>query len=243
VERGGFLALTLRGRNLPGAAVALARAYPVRPVDVAALFLTEFRALVADRGQEWGKVLTTDARFGETGRIPPGLASYVRTCWSRVGEHLTEQGADGAVLFLHDAGLLARYAEAGGHDLLVALQAAARQPATAPHGMWLLCPAMSATGTPHSTTTSSKWSTGPSAWCWTGISSTGCGTRRSTRRELRTRRRSPRRDMARSGAGAATVSERADPAGVGAKNTRNGCSWQWWTRAFGSSWSRTCGRR
>ncbi|WP_308257641.1 BREX system serine/threonine kinase PglW [Pseudonocardia lacus] len=148
VERGGFLALTLRGRNLPGTAAALARSYPVRPVDVAALFLTEFRALVADRGQEWGKVLTTDARFGETGRIPPGLASYVRTCWTRVGEHLTEQGADGTVLFLHDAGLLARYAEAGGHDLLVALQAAARQPARAPHGLWLLCPAASATGTP-----------------------------------------------------------------------------------------------
>lgn len=148
VDRGGFLALTLRGRNLPGAATALARAYPVRPVDVAALFLTEFRALVAERGQEWGKVLTTDARFGETGRMSPGLASYVRACWARVGGHLTEQGADGAVLFLHDAGLLARYADAGGHDLLVTLQAAARHPARAPHGLWLLCPAASATGAP-----------------------------------------------------------------------------------------------
>lgn len=148
VERGGFLALTLRGRNLPGAAAALAGAYPVRAVDIAALFLAEFRALVTARGQEWGTVLTVDARFGETGRMSPGLASYVRACWDRVGEQLAEFGAAGAVLFLHDAGLLARYADTGGHDLLVALQGAARHPTRAPHGLWLLCPAASATSTP-----------------------------------------------------------------------------------------------
>ncbi|MCY7418356.1 MAG: hypothetical protein LH650_07655, partial [Chloroflexi bacterium] len=44
--------------------------------------------------------------------------------------------------------LLARYADAGGHELLVALQAAARHPTRAPHGLWLLCPSASSTGTP-----------------------------------------------------------------------------------------------
>lgn len=80
--------------------------------------------------------------------MSPGLASYVRACWERVGEQLTELGTGGAVLFLHDAGLLARYADAGGHDLLVALQSAARHRTRAPHGLWLLCPSASATGTP-----------------------------------------------------------------------------------------------
>ncbi|MER6128680.1 hypothetical protein ABT173_40195 [Streptomyces sp. NPDC001795] len=44
------------------------------------------------------------------------------------------------VLFLHNAGLLARYWDEGGHDTLVRLQAAARRPADDPHGLWLLCP-------------------------------------------------------------------------------------------------------
>ncbi len=42
-----------------------------------------------------------------------------------MGEELAEFGAEGAVLFLHDAGLVARYADVGGHDLPVALQGAA----------------------------------------------------------------------------------------------------------------------
>lgn len=148
IDHGGFLALTLRGRNLPGAAAAIASAYPVLPVDLNAMFLAEFRALVTDRGQDWGKVLTIDARFGETGRMSPGLASYVRTCWTKVEDALAERAGDGVVLFLHDAGLLARYADTGGHELLVRLQNAARRPNEAPHGLWLLCPADSAVGTP-----------------------------------------------------------------------------------------------
>ena len=149
VERGGFLALTLRGRHLPGAAEALAGAYPVRPVDVSALFLEEFRALVVERGQDWGKVLTVDARFSETGQLPRGLASYVRAAWEQVRSRLTQLGDAGTVMFLHDAGLVGRYANAGGQELLVGLQAAARSPATAPHGLWLLCPGDSAAATPH----------------------------------------------------------------------------------------------
>ena len=149
VERGGFLALTLRGRHLPGAAEALARAYDVRMVDVGAAFLEEFRALVAERGQDWDKVLTVDARFTETGHLPRGLASYVRAAWDQVRGRLADLSDNGTVLFLHDAGLVGRYADAGGHDLLVGLQAAARSPAAAPHGLWLLCPGDSAAATPH----------------------------------------------------------------------------------------------
>jgi serine/threonine protein kinase len=149
VERGGFTALTLRGRNLPGAASAIARSFAVRPVDVGAVFLAEFRALVAERGQDWRKVLTLDARFGESGRLAPGLASYVKAGWQRVQTHLEEQAAAGEVLFLHDAGLMARYADAGGRELLIAMQEAARAPGRVPHGLWLLCPAESAAGSPH----------------------------------------------------------------------------------------------
>ena len=149
VERGGFLALTLRGRHLPGAAEALARAYDVRMVDVGAIFLEEFRALVAERGQDWDKVLTVDARFTETGHLPRGLASYVRAAWEQVRGRLADVSDNGTVLFLHDAGLVGRYADAGGHELLVGLQAAARSPAAAPHGLWLLCPGDSAAATPH----------------------------------------------------------------------------------------------
>jgi serine/threonine protein kinase len=148
VQRGGFLALTLRGWHLPGAAEALAAAYPVRAVDVGEVFIEEFRSLAAERGQDWGKVLTIDARFTESGRMSSGLASYVRASWQRVQERLATLGDSETVLFLHGAGLIGRYADAGGHDLLVALQAAARNPAAAPHGLWLLCPGDSAAGTP-----------------------------------------------------------------------------------------------
>ncbi|MFC5993095.1 BREX system serine/threonine kinase PglW [Pseudonocardia hispaniensis] len=149
VEKGGFAALTLRGRNLPGAAEALARAFAVSAVDIGAVFLAEFRGLVAERGQDWSKVLTLDARFGESGRLAPGLASYVKESYRRVRARLDEQAADGGVLLLHDAGLMARYADAGGRDLLVALQAAARGPERMPHGLWLLCPGETAGGSPH----------------------------------------------------------------------------------------------
>lgn len=141
-DRGGFLALTLRGSHLPGAAEAIARTHPVRPVDLNQEFLREFRALVEERGQDWGKVLGVDARFTESGQMSPGLASYVRAAWKRVEERLLDSG--NAVLFVHDAGLLARYFDEGGHDLLTKLQNAARRSTDAPRGLWLLCPGESA---------------------------------------------------------------------------------------------------
>ncbi|WP_228684695.1 BREX system serine/threonine kinase PglW [Amycolatopsis thermoflava] len=149
VEHGGFLALTLRGVLLPGAAEGIAAHYPVRPVDVDREFLSAFRALVAERGQDWAKVGKLDARFGETGVMSPGLASYVRTTWERVRTRLDELAADaGVVLFLHHASLMARYFDEGGRAMLTGLQNAARRPDDAPHGMWLLCPADSALDTP-----------------------------------------------------------------------------------------------
>ncbi|MGH4021331.1 MAG: hypothetical protein ACRDT0_19290 [Pseudonocardiaceae bacterium] len=149
VQQGGFLALTLRGHHLPGTAQALAAAHAVRPVDLNREFLTEFRALAAERGQDWGKVLTIDARFAETGQISPGLGSYLRAVWARVEQQLLDLASEeNTVLFVHDAGLLARYYDAGGHDVLVRLQGAARRPADVPHGLWLLCPAESTSDTP-----------------------------------------------------------------------------------------------
>jgi hypothetical protein len=150
VERGGFLALPLRGNHLPGTAQALAEAYGVRPVDLNREFLAEFRALAAERGQDWGKVFTIDARFAATGQISPGLASYLRAVWTRVEQRMLRLAAEpNTVLFVHDAGLLARYYDQGGHELLTRLQNAARLPSAAPHGFWLLCPAESALDTPN----------------------------------------------------------------------------------------------
>ncbi|AXB42697.1 BREX system serine/threonine kinase PglW [Amycolatopsis albispora] len=149
IKRGGFLALTLRGAYLPGTPEGIAARYPVRMIDVDREFVSAFRALVAERGQDWAKVSKLDARFGETGLISPGLASYVRTTWERVRSRIDESaGGANVVLFLHHAGLLARYFDEGGHALLTQLQNAARRPDEAPHGLWLLCPAESALDTP-----------------------------------------------------------------------------------------------
>ncbi|WP_078492083.1 BREX system serine/threonine kinase PglW [Streptomyces yerevanensis] len=140
VERGGFLALTVRASRLPGAAQAVAAVYPVESADLGREFLAEFRALAAEKGQDWEKVLRADAG-SVPGQIKRGLASFVRVVWPRVEARLLARAAaPRTVLFLHNAGLLARYWDEGGHDTLVRLQAAARRPADDPHGMWLLCP-------------------------------------------------------------------------------------------------------
>jgi hypothetical protein len=139
-DRGGFLALTLSGNQLPGTADAIARMHPVRRVDLNREFLSEFRTLVAERGQEWRKVLGVDARFSESGDMPRGLASYVREAWTRLEQRLLAPELAAEVLFVHDAGLLARYFDEGGHELLTRLQNAARRSANAPRGFWLLCP-------------------------------------------------------------------------------------------------------
>jgi hypothetical protein len=149
VERGGFVALTLRGRNLPGAAQAIARTYPVLAVNVGRMFLTELRALAAERQQEWPRLLNIEARFTETGQMASGFASWIRKAWSSVEQRLLEVGAaPHKVLFLHDAGLLGRYHDQGGHELLVRLQRMAGSPDRNPHGVWLLCPAESESETP-----------------------------------------------------------------------------------------------
>jgi hypothetical protein len=149
VERGGFLALTLRGRYMPGAAETISAGHAVRPVDLNAVFLRELRALATERSQDWEKVLIIDARFDATGQMSRGLSVYVRDTWTRVEQRLAELGGDrSTVLFLHDAGLLGRYYDAGGQALLAELQNAARRATDAPHGLWLLCPADSAVDTP-----------------------------------------------------------------------------------------------
>jgi serine/threonine protein kinase len=149
-ERGGFLAITVRGANLPGVAEALAATCPVERVDLNALFLTELHALADEQGQPWEKVLGIDARFAAGGRISKGLAAYARAAWERVESRLLARAAaPRTVLFLHDAGLLARYWDEGGRDLLVRLQAAARRPAQNPHGLWLLAPGETRAQQPH----------------------------------------------------------------------------------------------
>ncbi|MFZ3494078.1 BREX system serine/threonine kinase PglW [Streptomyces sp. 5.8] len=140
VRRGGFLALTVKGVRLPGTAEAVAAAFPVLAVDLGEVFLAEFQRLVGEKGFDWQAVLRADGA-SEPGRIKPGLASFVQVVWQRVAEELLARcAAPRTVLFLHDAGLIARYWDEGGRGFLVALQGAARRPAENPHGLWLLCP-------------------------------------------------------------------------------------------------------
>ncbi|GAB3489550.1 BREX system serine/threonine kinase PglW [Amycolatopsis cihanbeyliensis] len=144
VDRGGFVAITVKAKDLPGTARLLAERFGVLDVDLGRLFLTELRELVAEKQQDWAKVLAADARISASTAVPRGLASYVSLTWQRVRQRLLERVTDAGprtVVFLHDAGLLGRYAEAGGHALLVELQRAARLPDEQPHGLWLLCPA------------------------------------------------------------------------------------------------------
>ncbi|MFD4919823.1 BREX system serine/threonine kinase PglW [Streptomyces goshikiensis] len=148
-RRGGFLALTVKGIRLPGVADAVAAAFPVLPVDLGAVFLAEFRKLVEEKGQDWQTVLRADSASAP-GRIKPGLATFVRAVWQRVAEDLQARcAAPRTVLFLHDAGLIARYWDEGGHAFLVALQGAARRPVENPHGLWLLCPVETRSQLPH----------------------------------------------------------------------------------------------
>ncbi len=150
VEYGGFLALTVRGVHLPYAPDLLAGEYALESVHVDSMFLATFRELIREQEQDWERVHKLDARFGETGEIKRGFRTYVADAWTRLRERLHAQAAgESRLLFLHHAGLVARYWDMGGHEFLTGLQQAARRPHEAPHGLWLLCPAESARDTPH----------------------------------------------------------------------------------------------
>ncbi|MGW1090917.1 hypothetical protein ACWD4L_32615 [Streptomyces sp. NPDC002596] len=141
--RGGLLALTLRGADLPGAAHAVVDAFGVVTVDFNKEFLNVFRALADELDTDWSKRLRADVAFTGTGVLKPGLRSYVQRVTGRMAERLTglvEEAGPKTVLFVHSAGLLARYFDGGGHDLLVTVQQVARRPAQSPHGLWWLCP-------------------------------------------------------------------------------------------------------
>ncbi|MET8663345.1 BREX system serine/threonine kinase PglW [Streptomyces tendae] len=142
-RRGGFIALTVKGVQLPGTAHRLAARFDVLPVDIDALFLTALRELSEEQQVRWGALLKADAKFASAGRIGAALASYTRLAAERVTERCTALAAQAGprtVLLAHRASLAARYWDAGGRELLVSLQEAARRPGAMPHGLWLLVP-------------------------------------------------------------------------------------------------------
>ena len=150
-RRGGFLALTLKGAELPGVEERLASRYEVVPVALDELFLTAMRGLAEEQGVRWQALLKADATFAVSGVLGAALASYTRLAAERVAARVTtlaEQSGPRTVLLAHRAGLAARYWEAGGRELLVTLQESARRPADAPHGLWLLVPAEDPQATP-----------------------------------------------------------------------------------------------
>jgi len=142
-RRGGFLALTLKGTELPCVAERLVERFDLVPVSLDELLLTVLRELAEEQGTRWQALLKADAKFAATGVLGAGLASYARAASERVvarAVSLAERSGPRKVLFAHEAGLVARYWNAGGRELLVALQEAARRPADVPHGLWLLVP-------------------------------------------------------------------------------------------------------
>ncbi|MEU0427267.1 BREX system serine/threonine kinase PglW [Streptomyces canus] len=142
-RRGGFVALTVKGTELPDVAERLTDRFDVVPVALDELFLTTLRELAVEQGASWQALLRADAKFALSGTIGAGLASYTRLACERLAARvaaLAEGSGPRAVLLGHQAGLLARYWSAGGRELLVALQEAARRPADPPHGLWLLVP-------------------------------------------------------------------------------------------------------
>ncbi|WP_051856812.1 BREX system serine/threonine kinase PglW [Streptomyces sp. NRRL S-1868] len=142
-RRGGFVALTVKGPELPGLAARLAERFDVVPLSLDRLFLDVLRELAAEHAVDWQALLTADAVLTSSGTIGAGLASYARAASERVvtrAAELAERTGSRTVLLAHEAALTARYWMSGGREALVALQEAARRPAGSPHGLWLLVP-------------------------------------------------------------------------------------------------------
>ncbi|KAF4405357.1 BREX system serine/threonine kinase PglW [Streptomyces lycii] len=142
-RRGGFLALTLKGTELPGVAASLAERCGVLSVSLDEFFLAALRELAAEQGVSFRALLKADAKFAATGVAGAGLASYARLAAERVAARVAaraEETGPRTVVFAHQTALPARYWDLGGRDLLVTLQEAARRPADSPHGLWLLVP-------------------------------------------------------------------------------------------------------
>ncbi|MBQ1090139.1 BREX system serine/threonine kinase PglW [Streptomyces sp. B93] len=150
-RRGGFLALTLKGAELPGVAAALADRFEATDTSLNGLFLDALRELAEEQSVRWQALLKADAKYAATGTLGAALASYTRLAAERVRQRLldlAEHSGPRTVLLAHEAGLIARYWEAGGRELVAALQQAARRPADTPHGLWLLLPAEDPRATP-----------------------------------------------------------------------------------------------
>jgi hypothetical protein len=142
-RRGGFVALTVKGPELPGVAERLAERFEVVRVSLDDLFLDVLQELAAEQGVPWQALLRADAALTGSGTIGAGLASYTRAASERVvarAAELAEHSGPRTVLLAHESTLVARYWTSGGREALVALQEAARRPANAPHGLWLLVP-------------------------------------------------------------------------------------------------------
>ncbi|MET8056755.1 BREX system serine/threonine kinase PglW [Streptomyces microflavus] len=150
-RRGGFVALTLKGSEMPGIAASLAARFGVIAVSLGDLFLASLRDLAEEQGVQWQALLKADAKFSVSGSLGAGLASYTRLAAERVTAQvvaLAERAEPRTVVLAHEGALIARYWEAGGRELLIALQEAARRPADLPHGLWLLVPMEDPRATP-----------------------------------------------------------------------------------------------
>ncbi|MFV2102960.1 BREX system serine/threonine kinase PglW [Micromonospora sp. LOL_024] len=132
---GGFRALTVRLNRYGMAREELARRFDARPVNVAAVFLSELRGLVDARPKPtWETVLGADvAEPGSRGAIKFG--EYVEQAWQQAMPSLRAQlRVDAGPVLLHDTAVLARYrAMERLHELAEAARGGEGD-------VWLLCP-------------------------------------------------------------------------------------------------------
>ncbi|MGC2997628.1 hypothetical protein ACPF8X_04270 [Streptomyces sp. G35A] len=130
---------------------ALAARHEVAAVSLDAVFLDALREPAEEQSVRRQALLQADAKFTAAGTLGAALASYTRLTAERVRQRVVDV-AEGAgphsVVLLHEAGPIARYREAGGRELVAGLQQAARRPADAPRGLWLLLPAEDPRATP-----------------------------------------------------------------------------------------------
>ncbi|MGW7277613.1 hypothetical protein ACWGIV_04740 [Streptomyces sp. NPDC054844] len=141
----------LKGAELPGVAEALAERYEAVAVSSNGLFLSALKEPAEEQSVRWQALLKADAKYTATGMLGAALSSYTRLASERPRGRLlelAERSGPRTVLPAHDAGLIARYWEAGGRELTAVLQQSARRPPGTPHGLWLLVPAEDPRATP-----------------------------------------------------------------------------------------------
>jgi len=163
LERGGFLALVIRPRLMPGAVDELARRFDVVEVDVTAVLLSQMRQVAEQAGVPWDLVLAADAAAAGS-RDATNLSRLVAEALPGLAVQLR---GTGRALLLHEAAVLARY---GGMHVLTQLVADTGRSGSPLRSVWLAVPQGNTGDLPMldresvPITTPSQWLRLPDSW-------------------------------------------------------------------------------